>query len=140
MYEDNILTQSKCAFLDHHEYPTVNESQITQTSDDSPIGPTTDNYFVLEKEMGSNSVPPPNKDTQINVQQTTPSNDFALEHDDVFNAYETVEDANRMSNCNIQVVDEVYNTLHATEDLPTDSTDNYSHFNDFNQEYSHLIR
>ncbi|XP_062596212.1 uncharacterized protein LOC134257637 [Saccostrea cucullata] len=129
-------------FLDHHEYSTVNESQRTQTSNDSPIRPATDYYFVLEKEMISNGTQQP-KDTQLNVQQTTSrlSTGFALEHnDDVVNAYETVEDANRMPNCNIQVVDGVYNTLHAAEDqLHTDSTDNYSHFNDFNQEYSHLI-
>ncbi|XP_061188748.1 uncharacterized protein LOC133196919 [Saccostrea echinata] len=136
------MKKAKRQFLDHREYSTVDESQITNTSNDSPVGPTTDNYFVLEREMGLNSTPIPNKDTQLNIQQTTSSNYFALEHNDVLNTYETVEDDNRMDHRygNNQVIDGVYNTLHATEDLHTDSTDNYSHFNDFNQEYNHLIR
>ncbi|XP_062596211.1 uncharacterized protein LOC134257636 [Saccostrea cucullata] len=136
----NSMKKAKRQFLDHGEYSTVNEQQRTQTSNYSSVGLTTDNYFVLEKKVGSNSVPPPNKDTQLNVQQMTSSNDFALEHDGVVNAYETVEDTNQTENRNSQVVDGEYNTLHANEDLPTDSTDNYSHFNDFKQEYSHLIR
>lgn len=101
---------------DHYEYSFIVESRITETIDDS-ISPTTTNYFVLEVTEGPR---PPTASPSSNTAPTPCSS----------SEYETVQ----LNNEPIKQSEGVYNTLRENSTPPDDVTDNYSRFEDFNQE------
>ena len=60
--------------------------------------------------------------------------------DQPFSEYESIANLPNIEDDRKDIQDGVYNKLHEHETLSNDPMDNYSHFQDFNQDYNFLSR
>nr|XP_022338852.1 uncharacterized protein LOC111134255 isoform X1 [Crassostrea virginica] len=110
--------QPLCEYL----YSVVEEFQGIEAVDN-----TISNYFVLEARNDSNVT------TNTNFLPTSVKDQSSSEYESIANL-PNIEDDRK------DIQDGVYNTLREHEALSNDPMDNYSHFQDFNQDYNFLSR
>ncbi|XP_062597295.1 uncharacterized protein LOC134258737 [Saccostrea cucullata] len=125
------------------EVSASGESYLSETLGNRNQTMQTDNYFVLEKEEGSNGSLSRKCSQQIHAQKK-PNNYFTVEYNYILNTFETVEETHHRESLNDHFItkrqsqDSVYNTLHSHDSSSVDATNTYSHTSELDGVYCHL--